>query len=52
MIISMSTDGVMCAWTTDMLARPQEYLELSYPPPSQSASSNTTTTLLSKVVDD
>ena len=50
MIISCSTDGVMCAWTTDMLARPQEYLELSYPPPS---SANTTaTTLLSKAVDD
>ena len=49
MIISVSTDGVMCAWTTDMLARPQEYLELTYPPPLQST---TTTTLLSKVVDD
>jgi dynein intermediate chain, cytosolic len=49
MIISLSTDGVMCAWTTDMLARPQEYLELTYPPPLQSS---TTTTLLSKVVDD
>jgi dynein intermediate chain len=48
MIISVSTDGVMCAWTTDMLARPQEYLELTYPPPLQSA----TSTLLSKVVDD
>ena len=40
MIISVSTDGVMCAWTTDMLARPQEYLELnistpSYNPPPQ-----------------
>lgn len=49
MIISVSTDGVMCAWTTDMLARPQEYLELTYPPPLQST---TTTSLLSKVVDD
>jgi dynein intermediate chain, cytosolic len=49
MIVSVSTDGVMCAWTTDMLARPQEYLELTYPPPLQST---TTTTLLSKVVDD
>lgn len=49
MIISVSTDGVMCAWTTDMLARPQEYLELTYPPPLQTA---TTSTLLSKVVDD
>ena len=49
MIISVSTDGVMCAWTTDMLARPQEYLELTYPPP---ITTSTTTTLLSKVVDD
>ena len=48
MIVSVSTDGVMCAWTTDMLARPQEYLELTYPPPLQSA----TSTLLSKVVED
>jgi dynein intermediate chain, cytosolic len=48
MIISVSTDGVMCSWTTDMLARPQEFLELTYPPPTQS----TTTTLMSKVVED
>lgn len=50
MIISVSTDGLMCAWTTDMLARPQEYLELTYPPPS--TTSTTTTTLLSKAVED
>jgi dynein intermediate chain len=43
MIISVSTDGVMCAWTTDMLARPQEYLELAHPPP---LTSTTTTALL------
>lgn len=47
MIISLSTDGVMCAWTTDMLARPQEFLELAYPPPSQS-----NTPLISKMVED
>lgn len=51
MVISISTDGLMCAWTTDMLARPQESLELTYPPPVQSTSS-TTASLLSKVVDD
>ena len=53
MIISVSTDGVMCAWTTDMLARPQEYLELTYPPPLQPTTTTTTTLLSSsKVVDD
>ena len=34
-IISCSTDGVVCGWTTDMLTVPQEYLELSTPPPSK-----------------
>jgi dynein intermediate chain, cytosolic len=47
MIISVSTDGVMCAWTTDMLARPQEFLELTYPPPTQ-----TNTPIISKMVED
>lgn len=47
MIISVSTDGVMCAWTTDMLARPQEYLELTYSPPLQQS-----TPLISKTVED
>ena len=42
----------MCAWTTDMLARPQEYLEMTYPPPSTNTASSTTTLLSSKVVDD
>ena len=31
-IISTSTDGVMCTWSVDMLAHPQEYLELTAPP--------------------
>lgn len=31
-IISVSTDGTMCAWSFDMLSKPQEYLELSSPP--------------------
>ncbi|KAF2723126.1 WD40 repeat-like protein [Polychaeton citri CBS 116435] len=27
-VVSVSTDGVVCAWSTDMLQFPQEYLEL------------------------
>ncbi|OLL21904.1 Cytoplasmic dynein 1 intermediate chain 2, partial [Neolecta irregularis DAH-3] len=34
-VISCSTDGVVCAWTVDMLAQPQELLELSTPPPTK-----------------
>ncbi|KAL9101143.1 MAG: hypothetical protein Q9163_003568 [Psora crenata] len=34
-IISCSTDGIICGWTTDMLTLPQEYLELTTPPPSK-----------------
>ncbi|KAL8723974.1 MAG: hypothetical protein Q9181_007043, partial [Wetmoreana brouardii] len=34
-IISCSTDGVVCGWTMDMLAQPQEYLPLRAPPPSK-----------------
>lgn len=34
-IISVSTDGLVCGWTVDMLSQPQEYLELSSPPPSR-----------------
>ena len=34
-IISCSTDGVVCGWTSDMLTVPQEYLELTTPPPSK-----------------
>lgn len=30
-LISASTDGTVCAWTLDMLARPQETLELLHP---------------------
>jgi len=30
-IISCSTDGVVCSWSVDMLAQPQEYLELQAP---------------------
>lgn len=33
-IVSVSTDGVVCAWSTDMLTVPQEYLELHSPNPS------------------
>jgi dynein intermediate chain len=35
-IISCSTDGVLCGWTVDMLAQPQELLTLTTPPPSKS----------------
>ncbi|KAK4998548.1 hypothetical protein LTR66_002254, partial [Elasticomyces elasticus] len=31
-VISVSTDGIACAWSFDMLSVPQEYLELSAPP--------------------
>ncbi|KAL8712468.1 MAG: hypothetical protein Q9220_003316 [cf. Caloplaca sp. 1 TL-2023] len=34
-IISCSTDGAVCGWTTDMLSQPQEYLTLTAPPPSK-----------------
>ncbi|KAL9598145.1 MAG: hypothetical protein Q9219_004701 [cf. Caloplaca sp. 3 TL-2023] len=34
-IISCSTDGIVCGWTTDMLAQPQEYLVLTAPPPNK-----------------
>ena len=40
-IISVSTDGVVCAWSTDMLTLPQEYLELYAP---ATANTNTTST--------
>lgn len=33
-VVSVSTDGVVCAWSTDMLTFPQEYLELHSPHPS------------------
>ncbi|KAF2088364.1 cytoplasmic dynein-like protein 1 intermediate chain 2 [Saccharata proteae CBS 121410] len=34
-IISCSTDGVVCGWSIDMLAQPQEFLELTTPPPAK-----------------
>jgi dynein intermediate chain len=34
-ILTTSTDGVVCSWSVDMLAQPQEYLELSTPPPAK-----------------
>lgn len=34
-IISCSTDGVVCGWTVDMLAQPQELLTLTTPPPAK-----------------
>ncbi|KAG9234359.1 cytoplasmic dynein-like protein 1 intermediate chain 2 [Amylocarpus encephaloides] len=34
-IISCSTDGVVCGWTVDMLAQPQELLMLTTPPPAK-----------------
>jgi dynein intermediate chain len=34
-IISTSTDGVVCGWTVDMLAQPQEYISLTTPAPSK-----------------
>ena len=33
-IISTSTDGVVCSWSVDMLAQPQEYIALTSPPPT------------------
>ena len=33
-VVSVSTDGVVCAWSTDMLTLPQEYLELHSPNPA------------------
>lgn len=33
-VVSVSTDGVVCAWSTDILTQPQEYLELHAPNPS------------------
>jgi dynein intermediate chain len=30
-IVSVSTDGTTCAWSFDMLSKPQEYLELASP---------------------
>jgi dynein intermediate chain len=30
-IVSVSTDGTTCAWSFDMLSKPQEYLELTSP---------------------
>ncbi|KAK7203892.1 WD40-repeat-containing domain protein [Myxozyma melibiosi] len=34
-IVSCSTDGRVCSWTVDMLARPQELIDLKLPPPSR-----------------
>lgn len=34
-IVSVSTDGTVCAWSIDMLTTPQEYLELHAAPPSK-----------------
>ncbi|RKF77656.1 Cytoplasmic dynein 1 intermediate chain 2 [Golovinomyces cichoracearum] len=34
-IISCSTDGVICGWTADILAQPQEKLTLLTPPPAK-----------------
>ncbi|TAQ83375.1 hypothetical protein B7494_g8300 [Chlorociboria aeruginascens] len=34
-VISCSTDGVVCGWTVDMLAQPQELLALTAPPPAK-----------------
>lgn len=34
-IISCSTDGVVCGWTVDMLAQPQEFLTMTTPPPAK-----------------
>lgn len=33
-IVSVSTDGVVCAWSTDMLTVPQEYIEIHSPSPA------------------
>lgn len=34
-ILTTSTDGVVCSWSVDMLAQPQEYLGLTTPPPGK-----------------
>lgn len=54
-IVSTSTDGVMCSWSIDMLAHPQEYLELLAPStlfPSSNATSTATPALPTRVADD
>lgn len=45
-IISVSTDGVVCAWSTDMLTVPQEYLELHAPNPSAAKTDDVAPTCL------
>ena len=34
-ILTVSTDGVVCSWSVDMLTQPQDYLELATPPPAK-----------------
>lgn len=51
-IISVSTDGVACAWSTDMLTTPQEYLELHSPNPSAYKTDDCSPTCLSFPASD
>ncbi|KAK5126916.1 hypothetical protein LTR85_008274 [Meristemomyces frigidus] len=51
-IISVSTDGVVCAWSTDMLTLPQEYLELHSPNPSAYKTDDVAPTCLSFPASD
>ncbi|KAI7277886.1 cytoplasmic dynein intermediate chain [Hortaea werneckii] len=51
-IISVSTDGVVCAWSTDMLTLPQEYLELHSPNPSAFKTDDVAPTCLSFPASD
>ncbi|KAK4545636.1 hypothetical protein LTR36_002589 [Oleoguttula mirabilis] len=46
-IITASTDGVVCAWSTDMLTLPQEYLELHAPLPAAYKTDDVAPTCLS-----
>lgn len=58
-VVSASTDGVVCAWSIDVLGQPQEYLELTAPPllpPAGSSNASTgassSTPSLARPTDD
>ena len=51
-VISVSTDGVLCAWSPDMLTQPQEYLELKAPNPSAFKTDDVAPTCLSFPASD
>lgn len=51
-IVSVSTDGVVCAWSTDMLTLPQEYLELHDPNPGMYKNDDVAPTCISFPASD